>query len=230
MKSRFNPSSEQVQITNKGEEALNVVFSIENKSMNLVNMIHFGIIELLVKINTDICDSYKMDVESEQRARLTLVLKHILKDLGVPQMCADVIITREDRESMVILTIKHFSSFDQVKEAKEGKEGKEGKEVKEVDMEEDYEVIPVKSVIIKFDIKNIHKIDICIDIFYNDEPTASISSLTESVKPLQSQNMRNFVDTMLKTLVRNIINRLKQFIEKMPYSNNTASHNNNNAI
>jgi hypothetical protein len=221
MKSRFNPSSEQVQITNKGEEALNVVFSIENKSMNLVNMIHFGIIELLVKINTDICDSYKMDVESEQRARLTLVLKHILKDLGVPQMCADVIITREDRDNMVTLTIKHFSSFDQ---------GKESKGAKEVDMEEDYEVIPVKSVIIKFDIKNIHKIDICIDIFYNDEPTASISSLSESVKPLQSQNMRNFVDKMLKTLVRNIINRLKQFIEKMPYSNNTASHNNNNAI
>lgn len=222
---RYNPSLEQVQITSQGDESIKVVFSIENNAMNLVNMIHFGIIELLFKINADICDSYKMDVENEKRARLTLVLKHILKDLGVPQMYADVIIVREDSENLVTLTITHVSSFHSfLKETKEEKEERE-------EEYEDYEVIPVKGVVIKFGTKNIHKIDVCIDVFYNDESSSSSSSPSSSFSeenPLRGQNIQNFVDKMLKTLTKNIINRLKQFIEKMPYSNNTLSNNNNN--
>jgi hypothetical protein len=220
---RYNPSLEQVQITSQGNESIKVVFNIENNAMNLVNMIHFGIIELLFKINADICDSYKMDVENEKRARLTLVLKHILKDLGVPQMYADVLIVREDSEDLVTLTITHISSFHSFLkgEKEEGKGKEEG--------HEEYEVIPVKSVVIKFGTKNIHKIDVCIDVFYNNESDSSSSSFTEE-NPLNSQNIQNFVDKMLKTLTKNIINRLKQFIEKMPYSNNTLSNNNDNAI
>lgn len=222
--------TEQVQITSQGDESIKVLFNIENKSMNLVTMIHFGIIELLFKINADICDSYKMDVENEQRARLTLVLKHILKDLGVPQMYADVIIVREDSENMITLTISHVSSFEEKgkEEGNEKNEKNERNERNEKEEEEEYELIPVKSVVIKFGIKNIHKIDICIDTYYNeDSSTSSSSSCESSGNPLKSQNMQNFVDKMLKTLIKNIINRLKQFIEKMPYSNNTTSLNNN---
>lgn len=231
---RYNPSLEQVQITSQGDESIKVVFSIENNAMNLVNMIHFGIIELLFKINADICDSYKMDVENEKRARLTLVLKHILKDLGVPQMYADVIIVREDSENLVTLTITHVSSFHSSLNGTKEENEKEERDKRDEEYEE-YEVIPVKSVVIKFGIKNIHKIDVCIDVFYNDESSSSSSSsssfpsssFTEG-NPLKSQNIQNFVDKMLKTLTKNIINRLKQFIEKMPYSNNTLSNNNHN--
>ena len=175
-------------------------------------MIHFGIIELLFEINTDICDSYKMDIQNDHCAHLTLVLKHILKDLGVPQMYANVIIKREDLDNMVTFTITHVSSND-------------GEKEKEKEKDEDYEVIPVKSIVIKFDIKNIHKIDICIDVFYDELPSPSSSTLVDVVgDQLQEKNMRNFIDKMLKTLVKNLINRLKQFIEKMPYSNNTSSN------
>ena len=136
-----------------------------------------------------------MEVADNENARLTLVLKHILKDLGLPQMWADMRIVREDRENLVILTITHYlADCDE-------------------NLSDDYEQIPLKSMVVRCNTENPHKIDICIDVFYNDTALGADFS-----KP--AHNIQNFVDKMIKTLIKNIINRLKQFIEKMPYTSN----------
>jgi hypothetical protein len=219
MKSGMNKSMDQVIISQEevdgmgGGTSLKILFSIENQSFDLISMMHFGIIELLFKINTDICDSYKMDVESDQCAHLTLVLKHILKDLGVPQMYANVIIRREDRENLIVLTITHSD------ESNDGINGD-----KSNDGINDYEQIPLKTVVIRFDTTNPHKIEICIVVFYN-EGDEGFSSSSSGLCDVSSKNMQNFVDKMLKTLIKNIINRLKQFIEKMPYTSSNSNTN-----
>jgi hypothetical protein len=135
-----------------------------------------------------------MEVTDNENARLTLVLKHILKDLGLPQMWADMRIVREDRDNLVTLTITHYL-------------------VDDVHSDDDYEQIPLKSMVVRCNTENPHKINICIDVFYNDTPLGMDFS-----KP--AHNIQNFVDKMIKTLIKNIINRLKQFIEKMPYTSN----------
>lgn len=198
--------------------SLKIVFSIENQSFDLISMMHFGIIELLFKINTDICDSYKMEVESDQCAHLTLVLKHILKDLGVPQMYANVIIRREDSENLVVLTVTHSDNVDKSNVDKSNVDKSNDYGIN------DYEQIPLKNVVIRFDTTNPHKIEVCIVVYYN-EGDESFSSSSAGLCDMSSKNMQNFVDKMLKTLIKNIINRLKQFIEKMPY---TSSNNNTN--
>jgi hypothetical protein len=206
---------EQVQIIKQDGGALKVLFSIENASLNLVNMMHFGIFELLFKINVDICESYKMDVIDNENARLTLVLKHILKDLGLPQMWAVVRIVREDRENLVILTITHYSTGCNNTTLNDPLNDPLDKN--DEDSYDEYEQIPLKSIVVQCDTTNPHKIDICIDVFYND--ATSIEAICgDFAKP--AHNIQNFVDKMIKTLIKNIINRLKQFIEKMPYTSN----------
>ena len=196
-----------IQIINQDSESLRILFSIENASVNLVGMMNFSIIELLFKINSDVCESYKMEVKNDSSARLTLVLKHILKDLGMPQMYANVRMTREDVANQVVLTIVHSGE----------------EEMEEMEEMEEYEQIPVNKVVIHFDTTNPHKIDICIDVFYNEEGVDGHDTLNNILGDASCKNMQNFVDKMLKTIIKNIINRLKQFIEKMPYSNNTKN-------
>ncbi len=219
----MNKSMDQVIISQEevdgrggggGGSSLKILFSIENQSFDLISMMHFGIIELLFKINTDICDSYKMEVESDQCAHLTLVLKHILKDLGVPQMYANVIIRREDRENLIVLTITHSDNDDKSNDDINGDKSNDGIN--------DYEQIPLKTVVIRFDTTNPHKIEICIVVFYN-ECGEGFSSSSVGLCDASSKNLQNFVDKMLKTLIKNIINRLKQFIEKMPYTSRNSN-------
>jgi len=197
---------EQIQIIKRGDDGLKILFSLENASINLIGMMNFAIFELLFKINVDICDSYKMEVTDNENAKLTLVLKHILKDLGLQQMCADVLIARESREGLITIKITHRLPNDVEIVCDD-----------DDDVDDDYEQIPLKSIVVKCDTTDPHKIGVCIDVHYND--ATSIDTICGNFnKP--AHNMQNFIDKMIKTLIKNIINRLKQFIEKMPYTSN----------
>lgn len=193
-----NMPIEQVQIVKCNENKMQVFFNIENPDINLVEMIHFGLIDLLFKINMDVCDSYSLHsvAEDGSTGKLKLILKHILKDLGVPQMWVNAVISRENKHNSITLTI--------VKDY--------------LCAAEPYEQMPLEKIIINCDTTNRHKIDICIEVYFDEEYAEDTFAGT---KP--NKNMSNFIDKMLKTLVKNIINRLKQFIEKMPYTNNITT-------
>jgi hypothetical protein len=188
---------ETVQITKRGDNDLQIAFYIENHGVNLTELIHFNLFDILFKINKDICESYRLDVCNDCEARLQLVLKHILGDLGVPQMWGNVIIMRENLGDMVVLTVENAP-------------------VSETVVGEDYKLIPVKNVTVYCDIKNPHKIDIRVDVAFSDEKEDCEDDEEEGY----SSNMQHFLDKMTKTLVKNIINRLKQFIENMTYTTN----------
>lgn len=195
-----------VQFVGQNNEGLKILFNIENHSTSIVRMINFGLFELLLKLNGDICESYKLDIQNENSARITLVLKHLLKDLGVPQMCAHMRLVKETRDDLIIITVTHSLS-----EAETS-----------VD---DYELVPIKRMVVYCDTTNPHNINVCVDVFYNDslhkdgDETNDVLEDVVSVKPT-SLNMQHFVERMIKTMVTNIINRLKQFIENLPCNSN----------
>ena len=185
---------EDVQIVRNGADRLHISFHVENPAINLIEFINFNLFDLLFKINKDICESYRLDVRDEGEARLQLVLKHILKDLGVPQMWANVIIARENLHNKVVLTVTHVP-------------------LSETIVSEEYELVPVKNITIYCNISNPHKIDIIVDILCEDEDVTD--SDDEEQEQIGGAGMRKFLDKMTNTLIKNIINRLKQFMEKM---------------
>lgn len=187
---------ETVQITKQGDNDLQIAFHIENHEVDLTELINFNLFDILFKINKDICESYRLDVRNDREARLELVLKHILADLGVPQMWGDVIIMRENLGDMVVLTVANAP-------------------ISETVVREDYKLISVKHVTVYCDIKTPHKINIRVDVVFSDE-----KGDCDDDEEGCSSNMQHFLDKMTKTLLKNIINRLKQFIENMTYTTN----------
>lgn len=193
-------TDETVQITKQGDNDLKITFHIENHEVDLTELMNFNLFDILFKINKDICESYRLDVRNECEARLQLVLKHILKDLGIPQMWGNVIIVRENLGDMVVLTVANVP-------------------ISETVVSEEYELIPVKNITVYCGVKNPHKIDICVDIACSDEKEDYDDD--DDDDPMgSSPNMQHFLDKMTNTLLKNIINRLKQFIENMTYTTN----------
>jgi len=188
---------EDVQIVRNGTDRLHISFHVENSAINLIEFINFNLFDLLFEINKDICESYRLDVRDEREARLQLVLKHILKDLGVPQMWTNVIIARENLHNKVVLTVTNVP-------------------LSETIVSEEYELVPVKNITIYCNILNPHKIDIVIDVLCEDEDVVdSDDEEQEQISGAGGTGMRKFLDKMTNTLIKNIINRLKQFMEKM---------------
>lgn len=192
---------EDVQIVRSGADRLHIAFHVENPAINLIELINFNLFDLLFKINKDICESYRLDVHNEGEARLQLVLKHILKDLGVPQMWANLIIVRENLHNKVVFTVTNVP-------------------LSETIVSEEYDLVPVKNITIYCDIVNPHKIGIIVDILCEDEDVIDSDDEEQEQEQIGGAGMRKFLDKMTNTLLKNIINRLKQFMEKMTYTSN----------
>jgi hypothetical protein len=208
MKSGHNLSSssnqENIKIIKNGKDNLYITFHIENRDINLLEFINFNLFDILFKINKDVCESYRLDVRNEGEARLQLVLKHILKDLGVPRMWANVIIVRENLRDKVVFTVTNVPLTETI-------------------VSEEYELVPVKNITIYCNISNPHKIDIIIDVLCEDEDVVDSDDELlgdEDDEGEANRGMRKFLDKMTNTLLKNIINRLKQFMEKMTYTSN----------
>jgi hypothetical protein len=60
-------------------------FDIKNKNLNLTNIINFDLIKVLYDLNPDIYDLVEIEKINENEANLIIVMKHLFKDLGIPQ-------------------------------------------------------------------------------------------------------------------------------------------------
>ena len=60
-------------------------FSMENKNINMVNIVDFSLIKLIYDLNCDIYESVDLQKLNENQATVTLLMKHLFEDLGLPQ-------------------------------------------------------------------------------------------------------------------------------------------------
>lgn len=194
-------NQENIKIVRNGTDRLHIAFQIENPAINLIELINFNLFDLLFKINKDICESYQLDVRNKGEARLQLILKHILKDLGVPHMWTNAIIVRENLHNKVVFTVTNVPLSEMV-------------------FSKDYELIPVKNITVYCDITNMHKIGVIVDVLCEDEEITDSDDEDQDQDQIGGTGMRTFLDKMTMNVLKNIINRLKQFMEKTPYTSN----------
>jgi len=60
-------------------------FDIKNQNLNLADIINFDLIKALHDLNPDIYDLVEIEKLNDNESNLLIVMKHIFKDLGIPQ-------------------------------------------------------------------------------------------------------------------------------------------------
>lgn len=63
----------------------NLLYSIENKNINLYQLVNFELIKLIYELNPDIYEKVVLNKNNEEDAEITLLMKHFFNDLGIPQ-------------------------------------------------------------------------------------------------------------------------------------------------
>jgi hypothetical protein len=58
---------------------------MENKNINMANIVDFSLIKLIYDLNGDIYEFVDLQKLSENQATVTLLMKHLFEDLGLPQ-------------------------------------------------------------------------------------------------------------------------------------------------
>ena len=60
-------------------------FDIKNNNLNLSDIINFDLIKVLYDLNPDIYDLVELEKINDNEANIIIVMKHLFKDLGIPQ-------------------------------------------------------------------------------------------------------------------------------------------------
>jgi hypothetical protein len=60
-------------------------FYIENKNIFLKQIVDFGLINLIYKLNSDVYEKMDLQIIDDNHATLNLLMKHLFEDLGLPQ-------------------------------------------------------------------------------------------------------------------------------------------------
>ena len=77
-------------------------FSMENKNINMANIVDFSLIKLVYDLNGDIYESVDLQKLSENQATVTLLMKHLFEDLGLPQSYSYLHMTKTMDNNQII--------------------------------------------------------------------------------------------------------------------------------
>lgn len=222
-KSKTLIESPIISIVKNGDNSLNIEFFIENPIIDLTTMLNFGLIKLIGDINKDIYEHVDLQIIDENNAYLTVVMKHLLKDLGIPQTYSNLLITKKTHTNMNTNT--KTVSFTAVKTS--------GANITMPSSFADkLELIPIQQLSLHCNIENTHKIKIQINILFEENTHGSqlfgdfsddcyddfaddelLRKPRLKMKSKPKNGVFEFVEKMLSMIIKNIVSRLKQFIE-----------------
>jgi hypothetical protein len=103
-------SKEGFIFTKNEKNNYNLSFSIQNNSIFLSKIIDFNLIKLIYDLNNDVYEKNNMNIINENEATSNLLMKHLFKDLGLPQHFCYVHINKiveENNIKFISQTIKH---------------------------------------------------------------------------------------------------------------------------
>ena len=83
----------------------NIFFSIENKNINLSSVINFSLIKLIYDLNQDICEKVNLENQDENNAIITVIIKNMFKDLGLPQKYSCLQIIKSIQNNSVVFDL-----------------------------------------------------------------------------------------------------------------------------
>jgi len=164
-----------------------IQFYLENKNIQLDNIIDFHLIKLLYELNQDIYEKVDLNILNDTQATLLAINKHLFQDLGISQKYSHLKISKTIVGSGKIIfdleTLKIASTEDSMTHL----------------IPEKAEKLPIEKFIIVCNVINKHKIDITID-FKIDIDTIELP---------------DFVENALCKIFIKMFKRVKQFIENI---------------
>jgi len=86
----------------------NLFFSVENPKMYLSSIVNFDLIKLMYDLNKDICEKVTLEKQDENTAVITVLIKNLFKDLGLPQKysCLNILKSIDKNSVIFDLTTK----------------------------------------------------------------------------------------------------------------------------
>jgi len=78
-------SKEGFKFTKNKNNDYSISFLMQNNSIVLSKIIDFNLIKLIYELNPDVYEKINMEIINENEAISNLLMKHLFKDLGLPQ-------------------------------------------------------------------------------------------------------------------------------------------------
>ena len=79
-----------------------LTFSMENKNILIANIIDFNLFKLIYELNGDIYERVDLQKLNENQAIVTLVIRHLFEDLGLPQKYSYLHMTKTVNDQQII--------------------------------------------------------------------------------------------------------------------------------
>lgn len=94
-------SKEGFIFTKSDKNNYSLSFSMQNNSIILSKIIDFNLIKLIYDLNSDVYEKINMNIISENEAIANLLMKHLFKDLGLPQRFSYIHINKIVEENSI---------------------------------------------------------------------------------------------------------------------------------
>ena len=79
-----------------------LTFSMENKNILIANIIDFNLFKLIYELNGDIYENVVLQKLNENQAVVTLLIRHLFEDLGLPQKYSYLHMTKTVNNHQII--------------------------------------------------------------------------------------------------------------------------------
>lgn len=132
-------SKEGFEFTKLSKNKYSLEFRMQNDKIDLPRIINFPLIKLIYDLNNDIYEKADLNMLNENEATLTLLMKNLFQDIGMPQRFSNVHITKTVNTDNIIFVSKSISK------RPEG-------------MPDEASQLPVKQMVCKCDITDPHDI------------------------------------------------------------------------
>ncbi len=87
-----------------------LTFSMENKNILIANIIDFSLFKLIYELNGDIYERVNLTKISENQAVVTLLIRHLFEDLGLPQKYSYLHMTKTINNNQIIFSSQSIHS------------------------------------------------------------------------------------------------------------------------
>jgi len=125
-------------------------FSMFNKNIVLSKILDFNLVKLIYDLNKDIYVHVNLEKVNENEAIVTLLMKHLFEDLGLPQRFSYVTIERKVTDNKTLFT------------------GKSIKTHRPPNVPDDSELMAIKNMNIECTSVTDHHVNFAVDVIFED--------------------------------------------------------------
>jgi WD40 repeat protein len=110
MDSKILYEKDGMKFTKLENKKYSLDFSIENKNILMANIVDFSLIKLIYDLNGDIYENVELQKLNENEGVVTLLMKHLFEDLGLPQRYSYLHVTKTVTNNQIIFTSQSIYS------------------------------------------------------------------------------------------------------------------------